>query len=138
MTAAAAARLPEKPVPDWPVILFLAAVHLGALAAFLPGTFSWPALTGLLFGLGGWPFVVWDIFVRLVVVYNSTWLVNSATHRWGYGSHPTRDRSANCWWVALLTYDEGWHNNHHAFPRSARQGLCWWELDMIWWMVRGL
>ena len=94
------------------------------------------ALAGLLYA-GGWPFVVWGIFVRLVVVYNSTWLVNSATHLSGYGAHPTSDRSTNCWWVALL-YGESWHSNHHAFPSSARQGLRRRELDMTWWMVRGL
>ncbi len=96
------------------------------------------ALAGLLFLLGGWPFVVWGIFVRLVVVYHSTWFVNSATHWFGYQSQPLGDRSTNCWWVALLTYGEGWHNNHHAFPRSARQGLRWWEIDMTWWLVRVL
>ena len=225
MTAAATARFPEIAVPYWPVIFFLVVVHLGALAALLPGTFSWPAvgvamflhwltggigitlgyhrlithrsfqtpkwleyallfcgtlacqrpldwvakhrmhhefadspedphdvhrgfwwthigwmvhrlpcdrdvprytkdiagdpvyrfldrsmllwqiaLAGLLFTLGGWPFVIWGVFVRLVVVYHSTWFVNSATHRWGYRSLSTRDRSTNCWWVALLTY----------------------------------
>ena len=69
---------------------------------------------------------------------HSTWLVNSATHVWGYRSHATRDDSTNLWWVALLTYGEGWHNNHHAFQTSARHGLRWWEVDMtyitIWTM----
>ena len=116
---------PDRPVLDWPVISILAIVHVGALA-------------GLLFALGGWPFVVWGIFVRLVAVYHCTWFVNSAAHRWGYRSHETGDRSTNCWWVALLTYGEGWHNNHHAFPSSARQGLRRWEVDMTWWLVRGL
>jgi stearoyl-CoA desaturase (delta-9 desaturase) len=96
------------------------------------------ALAGLLFSLGGWPFVVWGIFLRLVAVHHCTWFVNSAAHRWGCRSYETADRSTNCWWVALLTYGEGWHNNHHAFPSSARQGLRWWEMDMTWWLVRGL
>jgi fatty-acid desaturase len=64
--------------------------------------------------------------------------VNSATHLWGYRSHPTRDDSTNLWWVAILTYGEGWHNNHHAYQTSARHGLRWWEFDMtyiaIWTM----
>jgi len=99
----------------------------------------WQVALGVaLYLLGGWSFVVWGIFVRLVLVYHCTWFVNSATHRFGYQSHPTRDQSTNCWWVALLTYGEGWHNNHHAYPRSARQGLRWWEIDMTWWMVRVL
>jgi len=259
MMAADKTVAPDRPVLDWPVISILAIVHVGALAALLPGAFSWPAigvaiflhwltggvgiplgyhrlithrsfeipkwleyallfcgmlacqkplewvakhrmhhehadaagdpydrhgsfwwthldwvlhrlpcdrdiprytkdiardpvyrffdrsillwqvaLAGLLFSLGGWPFVVWGIFVRLVAVYHCTWFVNSAAHRWGYRSYETDDRSTNCWWVSLLAYGEGWLNNHHACPSSARQGLHWWEVDMTWWLVRGL
>jgi stearoyl-CoA desaturase (delta-9 desaturase) len=249
----------DRPVPDWSVIIFLGGVHLSALSALLPGTFSWPAvavalvlhwltagvgvnlgyhrlithrsfrapkwleyvllfcgtlscqsplewvakhrmhhrfsdtaedphdinrgfwwthvgwilhklpcdqsmglyvkdiardpvyrffdrtmllwqlLLGIvLFLIGGLPFVVWGMFVRLVAVYHSTWFVNSATHWFGYRSYDAGDRSTNCWWVALISYGEGWHNNHHEFPRSARHGLRWWEVDMTWWMIRGL
>ena len=82
--------------------------------------------------------LVWGGFVRTIFVLHSTWLVNSATHVWGYRTHETRDDSTNLWWVALLTYGEGWHNNHHAFQTSARHGLRWWEVDMtyiaIWTM----
>lgn len=90
----------------------------------------------LLYALGGWPFVVWGIFVRLVLVYHCTWFVNSATHQFGYRTYESGDRSTNCWWVALLTYGEGWHNNHHAFPHSARHGMAWWEIDTTWMMIR--
>lgn len=90
----------------------------------------------VLFALGGWPFVIWGIFVRLVVVYHCTWLVNSATHKFGYRSHETDDGSTNCWWVAVVTYGEGWHNNHHAFQYSARHGLAWWEIDITWMHIR--
>ena len=65
-----------------------------------------------------------------------TWLVNSATHVWGYRSHETRDHSTNLWWVALLTYGEGWHNNHHAYQTSARHGMRWWEFDMTYITIR--
>lgn len=92
----------------------------------------------VLYALGGWPFVLWGIFVRLVAVYHCTWLVNSATHKFGYRSHETDDKSTNCWWVALLTYGEGWHNNHHAYQYSARHGLKWWEVDMTWMTIRFL
>lgn len=84
----------------------------------------------------GMPMLVWGCFVRSVLVLHTTWLVNSATHIWGYRSHPTRDKSTNLWWVALLTYGEGWHNNHHAFQTSARHGLRWWELDMTYIAIR--
>ncbi len=95
-------------------------------------------LAVILYLLGGWPFVVWGIFVRLVLVYHCTWFVNSATHKFGYRTYDAGDRSTNCWWVALLTYGEGWHNNHHAFQYSARHGLQWWEFDVTWMTIRGL
>jgi len=97
-------------------------------------------LGGLFYAWGGWPFVFWGIFMRLVLVYHSTWLVNSAAHVWGYETYKTDDTSKNNWWVALLTYGEGWHNNHHAFLYSSRHGLKWWEIDttymMIWFMEK--
>ena len=94
------------------------------------------ALAGLLFALGGWPFVFWGIFGRLVFAYHSTWLVNSATHMFGYRTYQTTDRSTNSWWVALISFGEGWHNNHHAFPYSARHGMAWYEVDITWWTIR--
>lgn len=90
----------------------------------------------LLYLWGGWSFVVWGIFVRLVFVFHCTWFVNSATHKFGYVSHESHDNSKNCWWVALLTFGEGWHNNHHAYQYSARHGLQWWEVDLTWMTIR--
>jgi stearoyl-CoA desaturase (delta-9 desaturase) len=69
---------------------------------------------------------------------HATWLVNSATHMWGNRRFATRDDSRNSWWVALLTFGEGWHNNHHAHPTSARHGLAWYELDITWMQIRAL
>ena len=91
-----------------------------------------------LYAIGGWPFLVWGGFVRTVAVQHATWFVNSATHLWGYRTYNTRDDSTNLWWVAILTYGEGWHNNHHAFQTSARHGLRWWEVDMTYMAVRFL
>jgi fatty-acid desaturase len=90
----------------------------------------------MLYLLGGWPWVVWGICVRLVWTYHSTWLVNSASHAFGYRKFKTDDLSSNCWWVALLSFGEGWHNNHHAFPTSARHGLHWWEFDPSYLFIR--
>ncbi len=92
----------------------------------------------LLYALGGWPFVVWGIFVRLVLVFHCTWFVNSATHKFGYRTYESNDCSKNCWWVALLTYGEGWHNNHHAYQYSARHGMKWWEIDLTWMTIQFL
>jgi len=98
-------------------------------------TYHWVPLTLLgfvLLAIGGWGLVNWAIFLRVVVGLHSTWLVNSATHMWGRRRFATRDDSRNNWWVALLTFGEGWHNNHHAHPTSARHGLAWYELDVTW------
>ncbi len=94
------------------------------------------ALGLILYFVGGWSFVIWGIFVRLMVVFHVTWLVNSATHKFGYQSHESNDNSTNCWWVALLSFGEGWHNNHHAYQYSARHGLQWWEIDATWMTIR--
>lgn len=101
-----------------------------------------------LFGLGGvighnagfdWfngvSFIVWGIFVRLVAGYHVTWLVNSATHKWGSRPNITTDKSRNNWWVGLLAFGEGWHNNHHAQPRAARHGWHWWQFDQTWILI---
>ncbi|MGB3515162.1 MAG: fatty acid desaturase [Elainellaceae cyanobacterium] len=91
-----------------------------------------------LYALGGWSFVIYGLAVRLVLVWHATWLINSATHKWGYRRFEVSDNSRNLWWAALLTYGEGWHNNHHAHPNVAKAGLTWWEVDPTWWVIRGL
>ena len=94
--------------------------------------YHWVPLTALgvvLLVAGGWPLVMWGIFLRTTLGLHATWLVNSATHLWGSRRFETRDDSRNNWWVALLTGGEGWHNNHHAHPVSARHGLKWYEFD---------
>jgi fatty-acid desaturase len=85
---------------------------------------------------GGWSYVMWAIFFRVTFNLHATWLVNSATHMWGKRRFATRDDSRNNWLVALLTFGEGWHNNHHAHPTSARHGLAWYEIDLNWWGIR--
>lgn len=89
----------------------------------------------ILYMLGGWSYVIYGIAVRVVVLWHSTWLINSATHLWGYRNFDSDDDSRNLWWAALLTYGEGWHNNHHAYPSVAKAGLRWWELDVTWWAI---
>lgn len=96
------------------------------------------ATGAVLYAIGGWSWVIWGMFLRITCVFHATWLVNSAAHRYGYRSHSTGDLSTNCWWVALLSFGEGWHNNHHAFPTSSRHGLQWWELDFSWLCLKGL
>ena len=93
-------------------------------------------LGGLLFAMGGVPFVLWGICLRVVAGLHSTWLVNSATHMWGTRRFDTRDDSRNNWLIALITSGEGWHNNHHAHPTSARHGLAWYEFDLSWIQIK--
>ena len=101
--------------------------------------FHWVPLTLIGIGLayyGGWSWVLWGIFLRVTLGLHTTWLVNSATHMWGSRRFDTRDDSRNNWWVALLSGGEGWHNNHHAHPVSARHGMTWYELDVNYWGIR--
>jgi len=92
-------------------------------------------LAVVLWFLGGWSWVIWGVAVRTVFTYHATWAVNSASHTWGYKNFPTKDDSKNNWWVALVSWGEGWHNNHHAHQRSARHGLRWFEIDATWWTL---
>ena len=101
-------------------------------------------LSGVVLFAGGWIFgglvngiamVLWGVLLRVTIGLHATWLVNSATHMWGSRRFQTKDDSRNSWWVALLTGGEGWHNNHHAHPVSARHGLKWWEIDPNFWGI---
>jgi fatty-acid desaturase len=100
--------------------------------------YHWVPLTALgllLLLVGGWPMVLWGVFFRVTLGLHATWFVNSATHMWGTRRFATRDESRNSWWVALITGGEGWHNNHHAHPVSARHGLAWYEFDPNYWGI---
>lgn len=96
------------------------------------------ALTGILYLVGGLPMVLWANCLRIVAGLHATWLVNSATHMWGARRFATRDDSRNNWWVALISFGEGWHNNHHAHPTSARHGMAWYEFDPSWLLIKVL
>jgi len=92
-------------------------------------------LGAVLLAIGGLPYVLWGIFFRTTLGLHATWLVNSATHMWGRQRFMTGDTSTNSFWVAILTFGEGWHNNHHAHPQSARHGLAWYEIDFNWMQI---
>ncbi len=101
----------------------------------------WVPMTVLglgIWALGGWRLLMWGIFLRTVIGLHATWLVNSATHMWGSRRFLTSDTSRNSFWVAMLTFGEGWHNNHHASPQTARHGLAWYEFDMNWYGICAL
>jgi stearoyl-CoA desaturase (delta-9 desaturase) len=79
---------------------------------------------------------LWGVAVRTVFVWHQTWAVNSITHLWGYRNYETDEDSRNNLFVGYLAHGEGWHNNHHAHPRSARHGHRWWELDTTYWTIK--
>jgi len=93
-------------------------------------------LSALLLAFGGVAFLLWGVFLRVTVGLHVTWMVNSLTHFQGRRRFATRDDSRNNWVVALLSFGEGWHNNHHAHPTSARHGFAWYEVDMSWMSIR--
>ncbi|XP_024972107.1 acyl-CoA C20 Delta5-desaturase-like [Cynara cardunculus var. scolymus] len=107
---------------------------------FLHDTYTWHtvALASLLYLHGGFPYLAWGMGMRELVINHFTFLVTSASHMWGQRPWNTPDTSTNNWWVAMLTLGEGWHNNHHAFPKSARHGLELWQFDLTWELIKFL
>ena len=80
--------------------------------------------------------LVWGFFISTVVLFHATVTINSLAHRFGSRRFDTRDDSRNNAWLALITFGEGWHNNHHHFPGTARQGFLWWEIDLTWYGLK--
>jgi len=109
-----------------PVLLGVALYGLGALLhRFAPGSHT-----------SGAQILVWGFFISTVVLFHATVTINSLAHSFGSRRYDTRDNSRNNVWLALLTFGEGWHNNHHFFPGSARQGFRWWEIDLTWYVLK--
>jgi len=89
-------------------------------------------------GTSGAQMLVWGLFVTTVLTWHVTFAVNSVCHTWGRRPYDTGDASTNNPIIGVLAYGEGWHNNHHMYPFSARHGLEWWQLDITWWVLKGL
>ena len=118
----------KRYVPDLAedkVHVWLTKYHLAPMAV----------LAAVLFAIGGFRLVLWGVFLRTVVGLHATWIVNSAGHIWGSRRFQTRDTSTNNWLVAMVSFGDGWHNNHHAYPVSARHGLKWYEIDFNWYTI---
>ncbi len=96
-----------------------------------------PFLLGLiLFSIGGFPYLIWGFFVSSVVLFHITCSINSFSHLWGTQRYNTSDQSRNNLFLALLTFGEGWHNNHHKYPGASRQGFFWWEIDLTYYVLK--
>ncbi len=109
-----------------PVLLAVALYALGAVLQEIA-----PQL-----GTSGGQMLVWGFFVSTVVLFHATVTINSLAHRFGSQRFQTNDDSRNNLWLALITFGEGWHNNHHFFPGTARQGFRWWEIDLTWYGLK--
>jgi stearoyl-CoA desaturase (delta-9 desaturase) len=88
--------------------------------------------------VGGWPALVWGFFVSTTLLWHGTFTINSLSHIWGRRRYQTTDDSKNNPVLAIVTMGEGWHNNHHYYPRSVRQGFRWWQIDMTYYVLRAL
>ena len=126
-------RYPELRLLDQ--LHMLAPLSLG-IVLFAVGWWLEVAFPGL--GTTRWQMLGWGLFVSTMLLYHVTFLVNSVAHMSGRRRYATRDHSRNNWWVALLTLGEGWHNNHHRYPSSERQGFYWWELDVTHYVLKAL
>ncbi|WP_174236124.1 acyl-CoA desaturase [Rhodanobacter sp. L36] len=125
------AKFPELRVLDRydtlvPVLLAVALYSLGVLLKHVA-----PQL-----GTSGGQMLIWGFFVSTIVLFHATVTINSLAHRFGRRRFDTKDDSRNNVWLALLTFGEGWHNNHHFFPGSSRQGFKWWEVDLTWYGLK--
>lgn len=138
------ARTDFTKVPDlakYPELRFIDRHHYVAPLAMIAGLWglgawlaaAWPAL-----GVSGLQMVVWGFFVSTVTLFHCTCLINSLCHTWGTRRYDTADDSRNNLVLALLTLGEGWHNNHHHYPGAARQGFYWWEIDITYYVLKGL
>ena len=138
----------ERYAPDLGRDAFVQAVHRQYETLWVPASLLLPALAGAMLApwfapngsiaTGAWLGFLWGGLVRIFVVHHITWSINSFCHVFGSRAFDTADHSRNNWPCALLAHGEGWHNNHHAFPASARHGLRWWQYDPSWWLIRAL
>jgi stearoyl-CoA desaturase (delta-9 desaturase) len=86
----------------------------------------------------GWQMLIWGFFISTVAVYHGTYTINSLSHVFGKQRYKTGDGSRNNPWLALITLGEGWHNNHHHYPASVRQGFYWWEFDVTYYLLKAM
>ncbi|MGN6740411.1 acyl-CoA desaturase [Dyella sp.] len=129
-------------IPDlmkYPELRLLDRFDLLVPVALAVGLFFWGRWLGHAhpdLGTNGPQLLVWGFFVSTIVLFHVTVTINSLAHRFGSRRFETRDNSRNNWLLAILTFGEGWHNNHHHFPGSARQGFRWWEVDLTFYILR--
>jgi len=128
-----------KELAEYPELRFLDRFDvlipvLFAISIYFLG--EWLAYDAPELATNGWQLLVWGFVISTVALYHATFSVNSLAHGWGSKRYETTDESRNNFWIALFTLGEGWHNNHHHFPGSARQGFYWWEIDLTYYGLK--
>ena len=125
----------------YPELKFLQRHYVWILVLQLLGLYALGSLLSLWYpdtSINGLQCLVWGFFVSTVFLWHVTFSVNSVCHRWGSQDYDSNDASTNNWIIGILGFGEGWHNNHHFYPSSARHGLKWWQVDVTWILIRGL
>ena len=128
-------------VPDlarFPELRFLDRFDILVPALFATGMYVLGELLPPAFETTGWQMVVWGFIISTLVLFHGTCTINSLAHRFGKRRYDTEDDSRNSWILALVTLGEGWHNNHHHCPGAVRQGFYWWEIDVTYYVLKGL
>jgi stearoyl-CoA desaturase (delta-9 desaturase) len=118
---------------------FLQRYYVWLVVLEMIGLFGFGSIWAWVFpesGTSGLQMLVWGFFISTVFTWHVTFMVNSVCHRYGSQPYDTKDASTNNVFVGVLGFGEGWHNNHHYYPNSARHGLRWWQLDTTWWLIR--
>lgn len=115
-----------KDLTKYPELVWLDKNH------FLPSAL----LATFCFIIHGWIGLIWGFFLSTVLLYHTTFAINSVCHIFGSQRYATAESSRNTWWLSLLTLGESWHNNHHRFPQSSRHGLLWWEIDLTYYVLK--
>ncbi len=125
----------------YPEIKFLQRNYAAIIGAEMVALFALGALLNVMnpaLGTSGLQMLVWGFFISTVLLWHATFMVNSVCHRWGKQPYDASDDSTNNWLVGILAIGEGWHNNHHKYPYSARHGLRWWQFDLTWIILRAM
>ncbi len=117
-----------KDLTKYPELVWLAKWHV------VPGV----SLAVTCFLVHGWLGLLWGYFISTVILYHTTFAINSLCHVFGTQRYDTGEESKNCWWLAIMTLGEGWHNNHHHYQLSCRQGFFWWEIDITYYVLVAL
>ncbi len=131
----------SRDLHKYPEIKWLQRQYVWLIAAQIAALYGFGAWLGAAYpelGTSGAQLVVWGFFISTVFTWHVTFMVNSVCHRWGSQAYDTGDASTNNVFIGVLGFGEGWHNNHHFYPNSARHGLRWWQIDISWYLIKAM